>query len=508
MNRNAFQISLILLIACSCKSTESDTSYSESPSSAGSALVEAHAESSQQFSVTEATVAPQKVADTPTGYSRSYELGSTETTLWRDPEFRRRFTQSYIAENEIEPRVTLEERDILEDVADYIATERFDKAVDLLRKKGGPQASAVFEFTLGNIHFQNERLEEAARAYTTAVGKYPKFRRAWKNLGLVQIRIDEVAEAAAAFTRVIELGGGDAITYGLLGFAYGNLEQPLAAESAYRMAALLDPETFDWKLGLARSFFSQSRFADAATLCGALIDEQRDSADLWLLQANAFVGLGDHRKAAQNFEFVERLGKSTPSSLNNLGDIYVNDKLFDLATRAYVRSLEMSAKRDFTRVLRAARSIIANAAFDDALFLLAEVKRIQADALDPELEKQLLKLEARVAVARGQGTEEARILEQIVALDPRDGEALILLGQHNGGIGEVEKAVFYFERAQNIEGFEGDAKRRHGQLLVNAERYNEALPLLRRALALAPSASLESYVEQVERVARTATSSN
>ena len=82
-----------------------------------------------------------------------------------------------------------------------------------------------------------------------------------------------------------------------------------------------------------------------------------------------------------------------------------------------------------------------------------------------------------------------------------DGEALILLAMHHAA-SDVEKAIFYYERAQGIEKFEGDARLRHGQLLVRNGRYQEALPLLKRAQELNPRDDVQNYIEQVERAAR------
>jgi Flp pilus assembly protein TadD len=123
--------------------------------------------------------------------------------------------------------------------------------------------------------------------------------------------------------------------------------------------------------------------------------------------------------------------------------------------------------------------------------------------LEKEDQKDLLKLRARLAVAEGAGEEEARVLEEIVALDPLDGEALILLGQYHNRNNESEKAVFYFERAAAIEKYEADAKVRHAQLLVRNGKYTEALPLLRRAQQIKPRDDVQRYLDQVEQVAKT-----
>jgi tetratricopeptide (TPR) repeat protein len=425
-----------------------------------------------------------------------------ERTIWNDPAFRRQFLESYVAETEIEPRVTVVERERMQQVLDFLAADRADRALQSLEKWRGEASSAVFDFTLANLHFQHERLEEAAEAYEIAVAKYPKFRRAWRNLGLVRVRQGDFARALPSLTRVIALGGGDGITYGLLGFAYSSTGNPLAAESAYRMASLLEPETPDWKTGLARSLFKQERFADAAAVCSVLIADDPERAELWLLQANAYVGLQQPRKAAENLEWVDRLGKSSPASLDNLGDIYVNEELFDLAVGAYLRAMEMGSGGKPDRALRAARVLIGRGALAEARTLLAGIESLRGERLEGEDRKTFLKMRARLAVAEGAGEEEAEVLEEIVALDPLDGEALLLLGQHRSRGGDVEKAIFYYERAASLEAFEADAKVRHAQLLVGQGRYGEALSLLRRAQLLEPRDNVQDYLDQVERVAQ------
>ncbi len=428
--------------------------------------------------------------------------GEVELELWNDPQFRRRFVESYLAETEIEPLLTVAEREVMQKVLELISSEQMGAAAQLLEKNRNEASSAVLDFTLGNLHFQREEFEPAALAYRVAVEKHPKFRRAWKNLGLIHVRRGEFEAAALELTRVVELGGGDAVTYGLLGFAHSSRGDDLSAESAYRMAALLDPDTLDWKMGLARSFFRQKRFAEAVAMCANLLADQPERADLWLLQANAFLGLGQPMRAAENYELVERLGHSSSESLTMLGDIYVNAGLHDLAVDAYLRALDKAPDARPERAIRAAKALTAGGALDEAGRLLAGIERVHGERLEGDERKDLLRLRARLAVASGAGDEEVRALEEIVALDPLDGEALILLGQHSFRADDPEQAVFYYERAANLEAFEADAKVRHAQLLVSQRRFAEALPLLRRAQVLKPRDNIASYLEQVERAAQ------
>lgn len=446
-----------------------------------------------------ATATAGHAAEVSTGQTR---LSEAELEVWTSPTFQKRFAESYLSVTEVEPTVTQSEREKMLDVLELISSDKLDEAARLLEKNTKEASSAVFDFTLANIYSQQEQLDSAVEVYGRAVAKFPNFRRAWKNMGLIHVRNGEFPRAVPALTRAIELGGGDALTYGLLGFAYGSTENNLAAESAYRAAILLDPETLDWKMGLARSLFKQERYADAVALCEGLIADAPDRADLWLLQANAYIGLNEPLKAAVNYELVDQMGKSTVDSLNMLADIYVNQELYEVAVNTYIRALEREPQRTLDRAVRAAKVLAARGAFEATRRLIRSLETARGDAMDAEKRKDLLKLQARIAVAEGAGQEEIQILEQIVELDPLDGEALILLGQHCAAAEDFEKAAFYFERAESLDKHEADAKVRHAQCLVQQRKYAEALPLLRRAQDLKPREDVQKYLEQVERVAK------
>jgi Flp pilus assembly protein TadD len=154
------------------------------------------------------------------------------------------------------------------------------------------------------------------------------------------------------------------------------------------------------------------------------------------------------------------------------------------------------------RPIRAAKVLVGRGASADAEGLIGEIEKIYGAELTETERKDLLKMKARMAVARGAGEDEARILEEIVSLDPLDGEALILLGQYHGRTGDSAKAIFLYERAAKLEKYEADAKVRHAQLLVGQGKFADALPLLRSAQQVKPRENIQQYMEQVERVAR------
>ena len=421
--------------------------------------------------------------------------------LWKDPTFQKEFLGSYGFQAELEPKLTTLERQEMEKILALMATDT-QAAMAALERAAAPESSAVFDYTLGNMHFQKDELDEAASGYRTAVAKFPTFRRAWKNLGLIAVRQSRFDDAIKALSRVVELGGADGLTYGLLGYAYSAQGVATSAESAYRNAVLLQPDLLDWKLGLTQSVLKQRKYGEAVTLCEELIARFPDRAEFWLIQANAYVGLNQPMKAAENYEVVQRMGGATPQSLYTLGDIYANENLLDLAARAYRNAIDLDPRQAPARPMRCVEIVAQRGGAAQAKGLADHLRGVLAATLDDTDKKKLLKIEARIAVAEGGGAEAVQTLEEIVSLDPLDGEAILLLAQHYARARDPDKAIFYYERAEGIETFEADARLRHAQILVGQSRFQDAVPLLKRVQELKPREDVGRYLEQVERLAR------
>jgi tetratricopeptide (TPR) repeat protein len=422
--------------------------------------------------------------------------------IWNDPLFKRQFVAGYGINAEVEPRITPEEVKLLEQVRPLMADD-LPRAEATLAKQLKPDGSAILDFTLAGIQFQQDKLAPARANYERAVAKFPSFRRAWRNLGLIHARNADYDRAITAFNRMIELGGGDAYSYGLLGFAHAARQDFQPAEAAYRTALLLQPENTEWRLGLTRCVFKQEKFEDAAALLDVLIARYPDKADFWLLQAHTFIGRKQPLRAAENLEAMDCLGKSTPESLYTLGDIYSSENLPVLALRAYRRAIDARTGPALDRPLRSAEVLAARGAVEQARALTQHIHQALGGQPAEDERRKLLKLEARLSMAEGDGRPEVlAVLEEIVRLDPLDGEALMLLGQHHARQGEPDRAIFYFERAASREAYEVQALVRHAQVLVGLSRYAEALPLLRRAQELKPREDVARYIEQVERIGK------
>ncbi len=420
--------------------------------------------------------------------------------VWNDPEFTRRMLGSYGFLSEAEPRLNAEEQKVYRDKIVPLLREDPKQAVAELQKLIKPEASAIFDFTLGNLLFQTDDLTNAVTHFEAALVKFPDFRRAQKNLGLVYLRAGNYEAAIKPLSRTVSLGGADSKTFGLLGFAQMNLQRYASAEAAYRQALLFEPENLDFRLGLVKCQIAQANYDAALVLLDELIRQFPEKDNLWALQANVFIQKEQPAKATVNFEMLRRLGKATPAQLFTLGDLYLAQEIRDLALNAYLEGVEKDAGANPAKALRAAELLVARGALPEARQIFARLKAATTPLAGND-ELRLLKLEAKAALAAGEGEQAAAVLEKISERNPLDGEVLLLAGDHYARTGQKEKAQLRYETAAKLEGFEADALLKQAQLKVQGQKYAEAVELLRKAQKSKARDNVQRYLERVEQLA-------
>ncbi|MEZ4217596.1 MAG: tetratricopeptide repeat protein [Myxococcota bacterium] len=415
-----------------------------------------------------------------------------------DPQWRKHFLGSYGFLSGAEPQPSATELELLREVIEVMKANP-QAAAKMLEGQVGDGSSAALDFVLANLQFQSGAHDAALANYERAIAKFPDFRRAHKNLGLLYVQKGHAwPKAVEHLSRAVELGDRDGRNFGLLGFAHLNLENFLAAEEAYRQAVLAEPSVRDWKLGLARALLSMEKYAEAVSIFDMLIAENPEDASAWMGQANAYIGLEKPEAAAVNLEAVRMMGKAQTSSLVLLGDIYMNAGNTELAKDAYLEVIRSDATGgSFETAVRAADLLLRTRAYDAAGDVLRTIDgRYAGLARDDEL--QVLTLKAKLARATGRKQEAAKLLESVVERDGTRGDALIELASFHASQGNTAKALFLLERAESLDAYAYPALLEHAQLLVGEKDYAKAAELLRRALQLRSEPRVERFLALVE----------
>jgi Flp pilus assembly protein TadD len=429
--------------------------------------------------------------------------GHELAAIWNDPDFTRRLLGSYGFASDAEPRLTPEEQVAYREKVVPLLREDPTKALSVLQTLAKPSASAIFDFTLGNIYFQNEDLTNAIKHFQAALAKFPDYRRAQKNLAFALVRHGRYDEAIKPLTRTISLGGADGKVFGLLGYSYMTQGRFASAEAAYNQALVFEPESVEFKLGAVKCAVATANYDHALVLLDELLKLYPERDNLWTLQANIYIQKEQPAKAAISLEMLRRLGKATSQNLYLLGDLYMSQESRDLALTAYLEAIEKDAGQNIGKALRPAQILVSRAAWDEARKLFAKI-RANGTTLAPTDELKLLKLESRTAMATGSGEEAIKVLEQIIERNPLDGEALLLAGDYYAKNGPREKAEFRYDTASKLQDFEADALVKRAQLLVQSQKYAQAAECLHKAQKSKPRDNVQRYLEKIEQLARSA----
>ncbi|MDA0990931.1 MAG: tetratricopeptide repeat protein, partial [Verrucomicrobia bacterium] len=355
--------------------------------------------------------------------------------------------------------------------------------------------SAAYDFALGNLYYQADRLPEAVQAYSNAVGKLPHFRAALNNMGRVYLLQERPELAIGAFHALLSSGQADAEMLLLLGHALLMQQQSVSAEGAYRQALLFRPNDAEAMRGLIKCLLDQSRYAEAVVLIRERLAMSPGDGELWSLRAAAFLALDRQDDAVLAIESARRLGCASSELIATLGDLYLNRQQMDDAVNAY--RLAFSDGASAGRLLRAARGLLLTGQLEEAERWL---KRIQ-DASPAEARTQR-HLTGELALARGQDARAQAIYQQLIQEDPLNGEAILSLAGCLTGSGTVEEASMLYERAARLSGYEAQAMIRHAQLEVGRDRFDRAVELLEAAQAIEPQPHVARYLEQVRRLAQ------
>ncbi|MEX2380743.1 MAG: tetratricopeptide repeat protein [Opitutales bacterium] len=420
--------------------------------------------------------------------------------IWDDPDFLARFTASYGVRGDQEPAVTRQEQNTLREVATHMP-ENIQEAVAVLDAALGSGSSAALDFTLGNLRFQLDEFRQAEGHYRDAIRKFPDFLRAHKNLGLALVGMDEHAEALAALSRALTLGSADGDTYGLIGFAHLHLEHWVSAEAACRQALLFQPDNRNWQVGLVQALQAQDRHAETVALLAEMIARWPGRPDMWTYQANTYIAMDQPVKAAANLELVRRMEALGDQGLLLLADIYVNQNLPALVLSAFEEAFQSGVTVAMGRVVRAAERLSQQGHLAEAVQLVTFIDEHPPADLSPQEKGQFRRMQARLAIAHGRSDEALPLLEEALELNPLDGESLLLLAKEVAS-DDLEHAEVLLDQAARLPETALRALRQHGELLVQAGHYQEALIPLREAEVMRPSPALHLYIERIERLAR------
>ena len=440
------------------------------------------------------------------GTQLSAQIEYDREAFWSQPHIIKSFLGEYEVNKVTEPTIEDEEQVIIRDLIEMITNggpNASRLALDTLLPQIKPDSSAAFDFIAGQLYGELGDKDNSIRYFEQAIDKHADFLRAINNVAIMKATSGRFESAIKDFTKAIELGQKTGVTMGLLGLCYVNTDKNISAETAYREAIVLDPDTKDWQVGLAQALLRQKKYEEALAVLEQILLDDPENDLLWSSQANAYLGLDDPETAVAIQEIVDRLGKSTPDTLKFMGDIYMSRGLMDLALEYFQRSIKGGGDDEADTHIETAEIMTARGSYPQALAVIADIRKRFSGMLTDEQKLDILRLDARIYIALKKGEEVIPILEQLIERDPLDGQALLLLAEFYSNKGDsagYARADIFYDRAAKIRDWEEKALLAWARSYVSREKYGDAIPLLERLQVLDPQDHIARYLEQVRKV--------
>ena len=342
--------------------------------------------------------------------------------------------------------------------------------------------SATILYVIGHSYFALEQHLPAETAFRLALVAVPDHIRAHESLGMLYLRTDRYDDARGHLARAVELGRNTAHVYAAVGYVEQTTRRYWAAATAFQRTLALEPANRGAQRGLLLALTETRDHTKARALVEQLLRAEPHDLDLWLYRARIALSANDQAAALASLETALRLGDD--SAANRRACITLHLEAGNIA-RA-VELLRGSSARgfDFALLDRALVWLADAGEWDSFRVVLAAV---DGAALGGAEQSRLLTRRARLAQHDGNRRAAATALQDAVALDPSNADALMMLAQIYRAERDYGRADLLLRRASDYPEVRDDALLARADVAIDEANYDGALALLRDVVAGYPA---------------------
>lgn len=255
------------------------------------------------------------------------------------------------------------------------AAERMEKALPL----GGALYQSSFErndFTYGVALFQHGYLDAAASSFQQVIAKKPDDPEAYYNLGTLNLRRNDLAQARRYLEQTIKLRPDYPEAWNNLGMVAAQQGQMEEAVQSFQRSLSLRPTFTIALLNLGNLYRKQRAFERAQSLLVRALEIQPDDPEVNYSLGMLYAQQDQMQQASDFLHKAITLRPDYPEALNNLGVLFVRNKDFS------------KAEAQFKACIRAAPE------FDQAYINLARLYAMQGSKEQAkDVVQQLLRLQ-------------------------------------------------------------------------------------------------------------------
>jgi type IV pilus biogenesis/stability protein PilW len=164
---------------------------------------------------------------------------------------------------------------------------------------------------LGYISARFKEYDDSISYYKKAISIDPNYSEAMNNLGVTYLELENWDEAARYFRMALKnpLYSTPEKAYAGLGYALYKKGEYLEAEKILKEALTRDPESPQTIFALGLVYTGLGKIEDAIEMFNKTLDIQPNYIDVHWELANAYLRLGDQKKALEHFQMVAKNSK-------------------------------------------------------------------------------------------------------------------------------------------------------------------------------------------------------
>jgi predicted Zn-dependent protease len=355
--------------------------------------------------------------------------------------------------------------------------------------------SATMLYFIGSAYMAAQNGKAAEAAFKAALTAMPDYARVHESTGILYLTGERYADAVSHLSRALQLGLATPNLYGALGFANQKLENYFGAESAFQAATMLEPESEQWQQGLLASLAASKQNEVGLAFVDQLLKRRPNDPGLWVYRASLELGAGRKQQGLNSLEVAIRLGNDEVANLQVCAALHLELGSVDRAVA--LLSAGIAKGIDFRYADESMQSLAAREEWPALQKLLDDYKN--APGLDDKQQSRLLLLRASLSGHDKNVVQQSAQLQQALALDAGNADALLQLGQLEEKNRNYAQAELLLQRATAYAEVSEAATLTLAQVAIDQHNYDKALKLLRDVHAANPARTdLARNIEALE----------
>lgn len=419
--------------------------------------------------------------------STAYVFGSADSSRRGGP------TEELSLLQMVEPLLTKEEKIPYEEVISHLPDN--PRQAVLVLEAMDSKRSAIMNFLLGNLYMVTDRTPQGVQALEDSIKAFPNFLQAHRSLANALANLGKLDESLEHATRAISLGGADGRLYGLMAYVHYQKGRHASALSAYRMAAMYDPDNLQYVKGELFSLASTGHHRDVLFRLKELLPSEPNNGEYWMLKANAHLFLEENEKAMVAFETLRQLSKADGATLSRLARLYFNEGLHEESVIVIEEAMKKNGSPS-----EALTILEAFIALDESDLAYRVSRSLSSVAWSNEdMDERFALAMAQMSLLRGDKKEAESSLRSLLKRFPTQGSALISLAKLLLETDRPDEARIHFERASTFEEVQMNAWHELARLSWSEGDTASTIQWLERIQVVSPTRELMETIERLKR---------